>query len=77
MEPTKEIRTTLSDVLDRALDKGLVVNADIIISVAGVPLVGIKLMAVIAGMETMLAYGVMNETDAMGRLDEEELCQGR
>lgn len=77
MEPTKEISTTLSDVLDRVLDKGIVVNADIVISVAGVPLVGIKLAAAIAGMETMLAYGVMDGMDGTGKIDMEELCQGR
>ena len=47
------------DLLDRVLDKGLVLNADIIVSVAGVPLIGVNLRAALAGMETMLKHGVM------------------
>ena len=55
----QQIQITLTDVLDRLLDKGLIVNADIVISVAGIPLVGVVLRAAVAGMETMLAYGMM------------------
>lgn len=51
------------DVLERVLDKGVVVNADIIVTVAGVPLLGVNLRAAIAGMETMLKYGMMAEWD--------------
>jgi len=40
-----------------------VINADIIISMAGVPLIGINLRAALAGMETMLKYGLMTEWD--------------
>jgi len=51
------------DLLDRVLDRGLVVQADIIISVAGIPLIGISLRAALAGVETMLQYGMMREWD--------------
>ncbi len=61
MEPTRDI--TLSDVLNRLLDKGLVINADIIITVAGIPLVCVALRAVVAGIETMLDYGMMEDWD--------------
>lgn len=54
---------TLVDLLDRVLDRGLVIDADIIISLAGVPLIGINLRAALAGMETMVKYGVMQEWD--------------
>ena len=54
---------TLVDLLDRVLDRGLVINADIIICLAGVPLIGINLRAALAGMETMVKYGVMREWD--------------
>lgn len=63
MEPTREINATLVDLLDRVLEKGLIINADIIISVAGVPLVGVNLKAALASMETMLKYGMMKDWD--------------
>ncbi len=55
------------DLLDRVLEKGLVINADIIISVAGIPLLGVNLRAALAGMETMLKYGLMREWDERTR----------
>jgi len=67
MEPTRDLRYTLVDLLDRILDKGLVIYADVIVSVAGIPLIGITLRAALAGMETMLKYGVMEEWDASTR----------
>jgi len=63
MEPTRDTHYTLVDLLDRVLDKGVVLYADIIVSVAGIPLVGVNLRAALAGMETMLSYGVMQEWD--------------
>lgn len=59
MEPMRNDRITLVDLLDRVLDKGLLINADLIISVAGVPLIGVKLNAAIASIETMSKYGIM------------------
>jgi len=51
------------DLLDRALDKGVVISADLVVSVAGIPLVGVNLRAAVAGMETMLRYGLMRDWD--------------
>lgn len=56
-------KATLVDLLDRVLDKGLIIDADIIISVAGIPLMGVKLRAALAGMATMLQYGMLREWD--------------
>ena len=67
LEPTPWRRATLVDLLDRLLDKGLVLKADIIISMAGIPLIGVNLTAAIAGIETMLQYGMMNEWDEQTR----------
>lgn len=67
LEPTTWRRATLVDVLDRLLDKGLVLRTDIIISMAGIPLIGVNLTAAIAGIETMLQYGMMNEWDEQTR----------
>jgi len=72
MEPTRNSHATLVDLLDRVLDKGLVINADLIISLAGVPLIGVNLRAALAGMETMLKYGLMKEWDARTRVWESE-----
>lgn len=67
MEPTRDTRATLVDLLDRVLDKGLVIHADVIISLSGIPLIGVNLRAAIAGMETMLEYGIMRDWDAAVR----------
>ena len=48
----------------------MVINADIIISVAGIPLIGVNLRAAVAGMETMLKYGMMQDIDAKTRMKE-------
>ena len=63
MEPMVSSKGTLVDLLDRVLDRGIIINADIIISLAGVPLIGVNLRAALAGMETMVKYGIMNEWD--------------
>jgi len=75
MEPTRNSHATLVDLLDRVLDKGLVINADLIISLAGVPLIGVNLRAALAGMDTMLKYGVMKEWDERTRSWEREQRQ--
>lgn len=49
---------TLADVIDRILDKGLVINADITVSVVGVELLGIKIRAALASFETAAKYGL-------------------
>lgn len=67
MEPQRSTNATLVDLLDRVLDKGLVIHADLIVSVAGIPLIGVNLRAALAGMETMLKYGVMQAWDERTR----------
>jgi hypothetical protein len=67
MGPTRDVHATLTDLLDRILEKGLILDADIIIHVAGIPLIGIKLKAAIAGMETMLKYGIWEDWDVAQR----------
>ncbi|MFZ2071403.1 MAG: gas vesicle protein [Halobacteriota archaeon] len=49
---------TLVDVIDRILDKGLVINADINVSIAGVELLGVKIRAALASFETAAKYGL-------------------
>lgn len=61
MEPTRN--SALVDLVDRILVKGIILQADLFISVSGIPLIGVNLKAAIAGMKTMLDYGMMEAWD--------------
>ena len=52
---------TLIDVLDRVLDKGIVIDGWARLSVAGIDLVGVEMKIVVASIETYLRYA-----DALG-----------
>ena len=77
MEPTTS--DAIVDLIDRILIKGVILQADLIISVAGIPLIGVNLKAAIAGMNTMLDYGMMEVWDekirtyALEHSEEEEI----
>lgn len=59
LEPKKQrSEDSLVALVDRLLDKGLVINADILVSVAGVELLGIKVRAALASFETAAQYGL-------------------
>jgi ribosomal protein L37AE/L43A len=59
LSPEKESSSGgLADAIDKILDKGLVINADIAVSVAGVELLGIKIRAALASFETAARYGL-------------------
>ena len=58
LQPVKERSSSLVDVIDVILDKGLVINADISVSVAGVELLGIKVRAALASFATAAKYGL-------------------
>ena len=77
MEPTRNGHATLIDLLDRVLDKGIIIYADLIVSLAGIPLIGVNIRAAIAGMETMLKYGMMTEWDDRVRAWERERIEAR
>ena len=47
---------TLIDVLDRVLDKGIVISAWGRVSVVGLELVGVDMRVVVASIETHLRY---------------------
>jgi len=55
--PTPEPRG-LADAIEMILDKGLVIDADIMVSVSGTELLGIKIRAAIASFETAARYGL-------------------
>ena len=58
VQKIRETTSTLADVIDVVLDRGLIINADIIVSVAGVELLGIKIRAALASFATAARYGL-------------------
>ncbi|MGW7571590.1 gas vesicle protein [Streptomyces tendae] len=58
MRPQRDGDGSLAHVVETLLDKGLVLNADIMVSVAGVELLGIRLRAALASFETAARYGL-------------------
>lgn len=48
--------TSLIDVLDRVLDKGIVIDAYVRVSVVGIDLVSVEARIVVASVETYLKY---------------------
>lgn len=66
MEPSRD-EDALVDLVDVILREGVVVEADVLITVADVPLVGISLRAAVAGMTTMHEYGHFLEWDESHR----------
>lgn len=63
MEPTRGGDHAIVDLVDVLLTEGAVLQADVVVTVADVPLIGINLQAAIAGMATMTEYGVFTEWD--------------
>ncbi len=56
---TEDSGRSLLGAVERILDKGIVIDADIAVSVGGVELLGIKIRAAIASFETAAKYGLM------------------
>lgn len=63
VEPTADDEDVIVDLLDVLLEKGVVLEADVVIGIADIPLVGIKLRAAIAGLTTMREYGMFEAWD--------------
>ncbi|MBI2522828.1 gas vesicle protein [Candidatus Woesearchaeota archaeon] len=69
----KHNNTGIVELIDRALNKGVILNADLIVTVADVPLLAANLKLALASVETMLKYGVMNDwLTAVSLSDKEE-----
>lgn len=49
---------SLVDLLDRILEKGVVINGDITVSIGSVELLSVKVNLVIASLETAKRYGL-------------------
>lgn len=69
MEPERD---EVVDLLDKILEKGVVVNSDLIITLADVPLIGVDLRLALAGIDRMLDYGLFEDWDAAHKAMEEE-----
>jgi hypothetical protein len=67
MKPAKDETHAIVEFVDILLREGVVVQADVIVTVADIPLVGISLRAAIAGMRTMTDYGIFEDWDATHR----------
>lgn len=57
VSPTRS-RSDLADMVEMLLDKGVVVNADIVVSVGDTELIGVEVRAAIASFETAAKYGL-------------------
>ncbi len=56
-KPTRD-QGDLAEMLETVLDKGVVINADIAVSVGDTELLGVKLRAAVASFETAAEYGL-------------------
>ncbi len=71
--------SSLIDVLDRVLDKGIVIDAWVRISLVGIDLITVEARVVVASIDTYLKYadavgltGLVARPQAAGELEEEE-----
>jgi hypothetical protein len=56
--PLQSKELGLLDIVDRILDKGVVITGDITLSFAGVDILSLKINLVIASLETAKRYGI-------------------
>ncbi|MFC4541567.1 gas vesicle protein GvpJ [Halosolutus amylolyticus] len=56
-QPSRQ-KTDLADVIEMLLDKGIVINADIAVSIGDTQLLGVQIRAAIASFETAAKYGL-------------------
>ncbi|ERH04831.1 MAG: gas vesicle protein [Halorubrum sp. J07HR59] len=62
MEPTKS-KGQVVDLVDVLLENGAVLAADVVITVADVPLIGLQLRLAVAGMARMTELGLLADWD--------------
>jgi hypothetical protein len=70
VKPTRDDPHAVVELLDVLLREGVVLQADVVISVADVPLVGLSLRAAVAGMATMTEHELLTEFDDADPLDD-------
>jgi hypothetical protein len=78
-EPTKSINATgLADILERVLDKGIVIAGDIKIQIADIDLLTIKIRLLIASVDKAMEMGInwwQEDTYLSTKAREKELTQ--
>ncbi|MDP4013263.1 MAG: gas vesicle protein [Candidatus Nanopelagicales bacterium] len=67
MEPVSSYNAGVTDLLERILQRGVMLRLDVIISVADIPLIGLSAQLAVASIETMNAYGMLGTWDADSR----------
>lgn len=67
LEPTRDLHATLPDLVETLLNRGVYLDLDRIVAVADIPLIGVNVKATLAGMETMVTYGMMQNWDERTR----------
>lgn len=66
--PVETTGASVAEVLDRVLDKGIVIDAWLRVSLVGIELVTIEARVVVASLETYLDYApVLAEVSSAGR----------
>ena len=58
LQPQRGRDGTLQALVETLLDRGLVINADITVSIGGVELLGIRIRAALASFDTAARYGL-------------------
>lgn len=85
-EPTRPTRSEadFAEVVEMLLDKGVVINADITVSVGDTEMLGIKLRAAVASFDTAAEYGLefpsgtdMHRVRQAAGVDQELTAEGR
>jgi hypothetical protein len=61
------------ELIDRALNKGVILNADLVVTVADIPLLAVNLKLALVSVETMLKYGMMEDWLKPLSLDEKKM----
>ena len=78
-EPTHSINATgLADILERVLDKGIVIAGDIKIQIADVDLINIKIRLLVASVDKAMEMGInwwQEDTYLSTKAREKELMQ--
>jgi hypothetical protein len=79
LEPTKSINATgLADILERVLDKGIVIAGDIKIQIADIDLITIKIRLLVASVDKAMEMGInwwQEDTYLSTKAREKELMQ--
>ena len=69
--------TSLIDVLDRVLDKGIVIDAWVRVSLVGIDLITVEARVVVASVETYLRYAEAIGLTALAAPPAQQAIQGR